>query len=678
MRARNAGKLAVLALSTAALAADPVELRSLFPSEADVYTDAPGLVRIELPPHVLAACRSDLSNVRLFDPTGAEVPFLLDALRQGAVQERETVEISPLQIAREEVPRKGAVPLRRETYELPSPGKRPRFGAWVLVLQPEAATFVARVTARAMGPGESDVSRGSIFRLTSPRNLEKLRVPAFVRDAGHLQVVLEHEQRGWLAPSFRYESAASVDVGARATIPLQIRARTHEDGKTVVELARPRGVVPEALRIATSTPAFDRHVEVEDLGTGRAASRLGQGNVFRLSADSGIEELELGLHPARGDRLRLVIDDGDSPSLANLAVAAVYARPALVAALSTGGVAPAAILRFGGERARVPRYDLAGLRPEPGREVYGRRAEALIRLYDGATVGTARLGSVRVNRAYDASPALAFAMRPGASLDGSAWAMRRSLRVERAPEGLTRVPLGPEDLARLAPDLADLRVADEEERQWPYLLDRDAGSSEVICQVAPAKAREGATTYTLTPATVPVLLDGLRLDAEAPFFDRPFRLRGETDGGASVVLAEGRLARTAGDTSPLLLELPRTRVKELELQVDDGDDAPLAFRAVTARAPTPDVFVVAPAGTYWLLLGAQDARSPRYELERVRDVVLALQADARSPGPLEKNPEYHAATRLLHGKGGQQTLLWVAIVAAVVVLALLTFRLARS
>ncbi|HET9299695.1 MAG TPA: hypothetical protein VFO11_07090, partial [Candidatus Polarisedimenticolaceae bacterium] len=452
MSARTVGFLACCAVSGMALAADPVELRSLFPKEADVYTDAPGLVRIELPPHVLAECRSDLSNVRLFDPTGAEVPFLLDAPRQGAVQERETMEISPLQIAREEVPRKGAAPLRRETYELPGPGKRPRFGAWVLVLEPEAATFVAKVTARPMGSAESDVRRASIFRLTSPRNLEKLRVPAVAIDAGHLQLVLEHEHGGWLAPSFRYESAASVDVGARATIPLQIRARTHGAGKTVVELARPRGVVPEALRLATSTAAFDRHVVIEDLGTGRAAARVGQGDVFRLSADSDVEELELSMQPARGDRLRLVIDDGDSPSLADLAVAAVYARPALVAVLSTGGVAPAAILRFGGERARVPRYDLAGLRPEPGREVYGRRAEALIRLYDGATVGTARLESLRANRAYDPSPALAFAMRPGASLDSSAWAMRRSLRVDRAPEGLTRVHLGPEDLARLAPD----------------------------------------------------------------------------------------------------------------------------------------------------------------------------------------------------------------------------------
>ncbi|HEX5045201.1 MAG TPA: hypothetical protein VFV75_20060 [Candidatus Polarisedimenticolaceae bacterium] len=678
MSARIGWLLAAFALGAAALAAEPVELRALFPNEADVHVDAPGLVRIELPPHVLAACRPDLSNVRLFDPAGAEVPFLLDAPRQGTVRERETIAVAPLQISREEVPRKGRANLRRETYELPGPGKRPRFGTWVLVLEPAARAFVAQVTIRPVPEKNGEVARGSIFRLTSPRSLEKLRVPADLRDAGHLQVVIEHEQPGWLTPSLRYESAASVDVGARATIPLEIRSVRHDEGETVVELARPRGVVPEALRIATSTGTFDRPVTVEDVGTGRAPARVAEGNVFRLAPGTGVEELELALRPALGDRLRLVIEDGDSPSLSDLAVAAVYARPALVAALSSGGAAPAAVLRFGGERARVPRYDLAGLRPQPGREVYGQRAEALIRLYDGATVGIARLGPVRANRAYDPSPALAFAMRPGASLQGGAWEMRRPLHVERAPEGLTRVRLGPDDLAHLAPDLADLRVTDEAGRQWPYLLERDAGSTQVACEVAPARSKGGATTYRLTPAALPVLVDGLRLDPQASFFDRPFRLRAETAEGKSVALAEGRLARPAGDPSPLLLDLPRTRVISLELQVEDGDDAPLVFRAISVRAPTPDLFLVAPSGAYWLLLGAPDARPPRYELERVRDVVLALEADTRAPGAMEKNPDHRAATRLLRGKGGQKTLLWAAIVAAVVVLALLTFRLVRS
>lgn len=59
-------------------------------------------------------------------------------------------------------------------------------------------------------------------------------------------------------------------------------------------------------------------------------------------------------------------------------------------------------------------------------------------------------------------------------------------------------------------------------------------------------------------------------------------------------------------------------------------------------------------------------------------ILLRGSREKRSSRVLEKNPDYHAVTHLLHGEGRQQGLLWAAIVAAVVVLALLTFRLARS
>ena len=49
-----------------------------FPRQAPVEAEAGRLVRLVLPPEVLAACRSDLSDLRLFDAAGGEVPFLVD------------------------------------------------------------------------------------------------------------------------------------------------------------------------------------------------------------------------------------------------------------------------------------------------------------------------------------------------------------------------------------------------------------------------------------------------------------------------------------------------------------------------------------------------------------------------------------------------------------------------
>jgi hypothetical protein len=397
-----------------------------------------------------------------------------------------------------------------------------------------------------------------------------------------------------------------------------------------------------------------------------------------LFPGSGVEELELPLRAARGDRLRVVIDDGDSPPLTGLALTAVFGQPSLVASLdAAGGADPAAILRFGGGRASVPRYDLSGFRPEAGREIYGRRAEALLRLYDPGTVQAGRLGPTRPNAAFDAAPALLFAMRPGASIDTRAFALRRPIRVQPSPEGLARLSLAPEDLAALRPDLADLRIVDDASRQWPYLVERAESSIEIPLAVAQA-SKNRATTYRLSGSVSPLFVDRITVATDAPFFDREFRLSGFAGDAADVVLARGRFARAAGSGAPVAIEFSPVRVEHLTLTIEDGDDAPLTIRSIEARSRVPDVFVAAPAGAYDMLLGAAGAEAPRYELERVRDVVLAVTAGDVRVQPLEKNPGYKLSARFTQGKGPEQTLLWTAIVAAVVILGGLTLRLSRQ
>jgi hypothetical protein len=60
--------------------------------------------------------------------------------------------------------------------------------------------------------------------------------------------------------------------------------------------------------------------------------------------------------------------------------------------------------------------------------------------------------------------------------------------------------------------------------------------------------------------------------------------------------------------------------------------------------------VTAPEGSYALLLGAPRREPPRYELERVREVVLAVQAAPIEAGPLQANPDYSLRARL-QGRG---------------------------
>ena len=125
------------------------------------------------------------------------------------------------------------------------------------------------------------------------------------------------------------------------------------------------------------------------------------------------------------------------------------------------------------------------------------------------------------------------------------------------------------------------------------------------------------------------------------------------------------------------MNLPAARLASVEIEIEDGDDAPLAFRSVRARTPVPEVYLAAPAGEYALLLGAPGESAPRYELARVRDVVLALAWAPVSAGDLAANPRYSLPARLGSGEWPERVALWIALGAAVLVLIALTLRLAK-
>ena len=110
--------------------------------------------------------------------------------------------------------------------------------------------------------------------------------------------------------------------------------------------------------------------------------------------------------------------------------------------------------------------------------------------------------------------------------------------------------------------------------------------------------------------------------------------------------------------------------------VSDGDDAPLDLDRVTARVPQPDLYLAAPAGSYFLLLGNPGAEAPRYELESVRSTVLSVPAATISSSPLEPNPAFASTSRFTSSAGAQQLALWVVLGIAVLALGGLTLRLA--
>ncbi|MCB1032726.1 MAG: hypothetical protein KDD47_02700 [Acidobacteria bacterium] len=665
-------------------AAEAPELATLFPKQAEVFVEGDGLARLVLPPEVIRELRSDFSDLRILDANGQEVAFLLDAGYPREVATEVGVELRPkvLDVRRSVVERESAPEIHREVIEIEIPSVAPKSGNWDLVFETPRRQFVRQVTVEARDvEGETALllEDSSVFRLPEPlREKTALALPALPAGARRLVVTLSGEDGSDLDPVLALRSSRTFDPRQRATVELTEIGRQSVDRQTVIEVERPQGLVPDLLLLRASTPSFRRRVSVWDEGPGSDELVLGEATLFRVEAFGAVEELEIPLRPARGDRLRVIVTDGDSPSLEDLRFEAVARRPALVFSLPSSASGEAAgTLLFGGGRAFRPQYDLEALMPALYHRVEGKAAEVTEKLVDPAALRRARMGAVRSNPRFDASPALAFAHRPGAALDIAAFRYRRSLEARPSKEGLVRMRLGIEDLHRARPDLADLRIADGQGRQWAYLLERSGALESQALEVREVKTEDGATSYTFALPAESLEVSRLTLQFPEPYFDRAFRLEG-TDGETKLMLDQGRLRRRIGDPRPVLLTFPARRVDSLALTLEDGDDAPLTLASAEARLPVADLYFAAPAGSYELLLGDPEAEAPRYELSRVRRVVLAVAAGEATAGPLQKNPAFASWKRLGSAAGAQQALLWVAISAAVVLLSWMTLKLARK
>jgi len=402
---------------------------------------------------------------------------------------------------------------------------------------------------------------------------------------------------------------------------------------------------------------------------------LGASAVPRIDAIAPIESLEIPLRPARGDRLRVVVNNEDSPPLETLGLAALVPQPVLIFSLPEGETK--GTLVFGGGRAHRPRYDLFALEGRGDLPATGDFADRALALLDPARALAATLGPVERNPLYDATPALSFAMHPGAPIDPRLYSHRRRIEVQPSPEGLARIEIDTGDLAVMRPDMADLRIIDSETRQWAYLRQDRSRTVDIELRQMGHRVEDRRSHYSLEVPDPPMTVGRLRIQTEAPFFDRDFRLQATLEDGKKLDLAQGRFFRRLGDPRPVRVDFSRIRVVGLELILNDGDDAPLALQSVSARIPAPNLYLAAEPGSYEVLMGFPEAQPPHYELEKIRSTILAVPAAAVTSDALEDNPLYSAARRLSGAASMQTILLWAVLGFAVIVLVLMTLRMAR-
>jgi len=665
MRSALSALLCLLSFPLSASAQSPHDPARLFPREAPVQASANRPMRLPLPAEVLTATQGDLSDLRLHDASGFDVPYLIDS---GARPEPHptSFDVEPLSITRRVVRGDSLIAQWEEVLEVAVPGDAPPEGRWRLWIDSGAADFVRAITVTRLDEdARVELAQATVFRLPEPvRERLFVDLPADAMRAGaRLEVRLSGEG-GYIEPTLRFTAHRGATAPPVHRIPLTEMGVRTTGGSTFVELARPAGLVPDRIVLRTDTGSFHRRVRVYDVQQGRAPVEIAAADVFRVREIAGAEQLEIDLRRARGERLRLEIVDGDSPPLSGLAITAEVRAPALI----FDPLASELWLRFGGGRARAPSYALQRLS--------GTRLGAqLLDAADGLPVAT--LGEIRDNPRFDDGPALAFAMRPGRAPDVATFTHVAPVEVRGAREGLSRLRLPPSVLAAAREDLADLRVIDAEGRQWPYVRSPTDSVDLVDAEIRRAAEDDRSSHYTILPPAAPARVDAIVLHTDAPYLARDYVLWAVRDGEERFVVERGHLERAPNDAAPLRLELPTTRADRFELEIIDGSDAPITLDRVSLSLPSPTLFLAAPDGDYRLLAGDARAEPPVYEIAEATDLLLAVRAADAEVGAARANAA-HVVPAWWEGADAHTWILWAVLLLAVVVLGFLTLRLAGA
>jgi hypothetical protein len=613
---------------------------------------------LELPPEVLARSRRDLGDLRLVDLRGGEWPYALITAAQPEPCHAELVSVS----RREKVASSWTVSLgegcvvralrlgleghdfaKSATVELSVDGKR-----WTTALA-GAAVFDQRFGGRVVHEDRIRLPAGEPARFVRVTLDDVASAPVEVRDVEVLA------------------GPASVERWRRdlRVLPPRLEGEWHE-----YELAA-EDFPLEQLELAVADPLFARDMQLvarQLRGGGRMEETvLGAAMLYRQLALAGArpgERLTLEVQvPPPGATLVLRVHDRSDRPLSKLRATATGPSRSLVFVFDS---AMPAALYYGNPQTRAPGYDLGGL--------VGRATPAAV----------FRLQGEAENPLFRPQPPLSFVESHGAPLELERFAWQRALTLGDGDDVYAVVP-EPSDLARVRPDLGDLRLVDASGAQVPYVLERHAALRLVPVALGPATggARKGVSRQLVTlqgladGEALPV--EALELEVKETFFSRAAFVTTPAEGGRRV-LYTGALERGAKQRGPVVLPLHGARVRELALEVEDGDNAPLSITAVRARIEVPRLAFKAKgqATGLRLLYGAPRVAPPSYDLAALSAEVLAYAARPVTLGPAGPNPVYRHS---LTGGGdftAQRTILWIALVVLVAWLLLVIVRMVRK
>lgn len=634
---------------------------------------APGFAALALSPEVAARCQPDLRDLRLLEPGGREVQYVID---RAVERESAPTWSGTLADARRE-----ARDLSLWVVDLGEPRGFDR-----VTLEVREQDFAKKVRVEVSDEGSAwRVVRDDASVFDRPWNGRVHHTTIVLPErvtARYVRLTLDDRRSRPVRLRGVVVSASRKVLGEEWRRRVGLQPARSGDSSSRYRLDLPPNFPFEVFELDTDEPAFTRRVvlyEVRESSGHREEVVLGEGNLYRLRlADEALsgEALELPIRRPQGGELILEVHDGDSPPLRNIRgyVSSAATRvlfPAVSGALN---------LYCGNDATRAPLYDLESLKD---------------RLGLSPTFLAAELGPETENPRFRKPAPLPFAPSRGSQLSVTRWRALRPL-VIAGREDLYTLTLAADDMALLRPDLGDLRIVDPSDRQVPYIVESAAAEARVELRVERTgtvrpQARSVSRYVLVAPGPAsrkpPAFpLSALELTFQEAFFTRAARLLAPPPSGSrgrerqifSGTLSRRPDPRGRPPADPIVLGLDGRAESELLLEIDEGDNAPLTLVHARGVVRVARVAFKAGLGEYRLLMGNRQAEPPRYDFASLRQEILSYSAVPAAAGPAQANPAFRRLAAEYFRDAPPTLLLWATLLGAVAALLLLTARVLRQ
>ena len=650
----RAGLIAILTLLALAPSISHGSIPEAWRNVQPIEIEQTGLIKFSLPLDTIDAARQDLADLRLYDASGQEIPYLLERPVQGA---------KAVKPAREVITTTNQEATTVElTIDLP--GLSPAG----VTLETPSRDFIKAIQVEGSLDRENwkVLARGvQIFRLPSGAN------KSYVEIAGgpwyYLRLILDDRRSPPIPITGVLQHAAGIDPGPSEALPVAIIERTESPHETRLTLQTAGSHVTLAkLTLVTPDPLFTRPVTLSFLEYREDSVRenvLAQDTLYRVALEGrpDVSNLSFATDEVLPSReLLLTIHNGDSPPLQVTSIEALR-RPVYVTFLAQQ---PGELhLLSGNPHAPAARYDL------------GSQRERLAK----AGVVPVKVGPIAPNPSYRPTD-LVPDIQAGSAFDPANWKYRKRLNLSQ--KGVQRFDLDPEVLSHALPMFRDLRLI-LGGKQLPFLIEPTSLSHMLPPEVSraddPKKPRMSRWAILLPWPSLPII----RLTAlsHAPYFKRDVRLYEEAADERGVVrqrlLSRARWSRSLNEKEgQLILSLSeRPAGARLLLEIENGDNPPLDLQDFQVwYTRTRLLFKTSdPNAELFLYYGNPKAEGLKYDLDLIAPQLLAAEKGKVAAGPEEVLGK-SSWTDGASFSGSAGVIFWIAL--ALVVAALL-FIIAR-